>query len=74
MIITHILKDCVTEKDGESYCPSRIMLMLGVLSFIALSCLAVYLGQKFSAMDWGTGFGSLLGGGGAGIWAKGKSE
>jgi len=69
-----ILKDLVTEKDGESYCPARIGMLVGLMVFIALSIYAVLHGKDFDPMQWGGGYGSLLGGGGAGIWAKGKAE
>ena len=69
-----IIKDLITEKDGESYCPERLLLIAGVVVFLALAMYAVWHGKDFNAQDYGIGLGSLLGGGGAGIWAKGKSE
>jgi hypothetical protein len=69
-----LVKDLFTEKDGESFCPARLGLLVGLITFICLSFLAVFHGKDFDPQNWGIGYGSLLGGGGAGIWAKGKSE
>jgi len=69
-----IIKDLVTEADGESFCPERVLLIIGALVFLGLAVFAVFHGKDFNAQDYGIGFGSLLGGGGAGIWAKGKAE
>ena len=69
------LTDIFTENDGDTFCPGRVALILGVLVFIGLSTYSVvYLAQKFDAMGYGTGFGGLTGGSLAGIWAKSKTD
>lgn len=69
-----MIKDLVTCKDGESYDMGRVLLILGALAFIALSIYAVYRGGAFDPMNWGAGYGVLLGGGQAGIAMKSKTE
>ena len=69
------LNDIITENDGVTVCPGRLSLILGVLVFV---CLAIYsviwLGKEFNGTEFGTGYGGLVGGGLAGIWAKSKTD
>lgn len=69
-----LTKDLFTEKDGESFCPARLGLIAGLITFIVLSVYSVIHTGTFDFMGFGTGFGSLVGGSGAGIWMKGKAE
>lgn len=68
------LKALLTESDGVSWCPARLGLLVGLMTFICLSAYAIFHGGAFDPQNWGIGYGSLLGGGGAGIFAKGKVE
>ncbi len=68
------LKDLFTESDGVSFCPARLLWIIGSLSFISLSFVAVWHGKDFNAQDWGLGYGGLLAGGGGAIALKGKVE
>jgi hypothetical protein len=69
-----MIKDLFTEKDGESFCPSRLLLILGGIVFLTLAVYSVLHGKEFNAQDFGLGYGGLLGGGGAGIALKGRTE
>jgi len=44
------------------------------LAFIGLAIWSVIHGKEFDPQSYGLGYGGLLSGGGAGIWAKGKVE
>lgn len=67
--------DLITENDGETVCPGRIVLLFGTAVFIILAIYdVIWLGKEFNAMQYGTGYGSLTGGGLAGIWAKSKTD
>ena len=65
------ISDIITENDGDTICPGRIFLIIGALVFLGLAC---YNASHFNAMNFGTGYGSLLGGGLTGIWAKSKTD
>jgi hypothetical protein len=69
-----LVSDCLTGKDGESYDVGRVLWIIGVLAFIGLSIYGLYRGGAFDPLNWGTGYGAILGGGGAGIGMKSKTE
>lgn len=73
-LLSALIKDCATGKDGVSYDVGRILWIVGVLSFIGLSVVSIIKSGTFDAMNWGTGYGSLLVGGGAGVGLKSKTE
>ena len=66
--------DLITESDGVSVCPARLLLILGALAFIGLAIWAVIHGKEFDPQAYGVGYGGLLAGGGGGILMKGKVE
>lgn len=68
------LKDMLTGVDGESFDVGRVLWVLGVFAFVILSGYSLYRGGAFDALGWGTGYGAILGGGGAGIGFKRKAE
>jgi hypothetical protein len=68
------ITDILTENDGVTICPGRMALIFGASTFLALAIWAVYLKHDFDAQSFGLGYGSLLGGGLAGIWAKSKTD
>jgi len=69
------LSDIITENNGDSICPGRVALMLGVVTFVFLAICDVLLhGKGFDAASFGTGYGALTGGGLAGIWMKSKTD
>jgi hypothetical protein len=68
------LKDLVTESDGVSYCPARLLWITGAIAFIMLSFYAAIHGKDFNSQDFGLGYGGLLAGGGSSVLLKGKVE
>jgi hypothetical protein len=72
--MNQIFKDCLTGKDGESYDIGRVLWIVGVFTFIGLSFYAVMRSGTFDPLNWGAGYGALLGGGGAGVALKAKTE
>ncbi|WP_020474575.1 hypothetical protein [Zavarzinella formosa] len=74
MILASFIKDCLTGKDGESFDIGRALWMAGALAFIGLSLYSLYRGGAFDPINWGTGYGAILGGGGAGVAMKSKTE
>ncbi len=61
-LLKRVVKDSVTEKDGTSFDPIKILGSFGILVFLGLSIYTVILNPaSFNYMNWGIGFGSVLG-------------
>ncbi len=73
-LISTFFKHCLTGIDGETYDPARVIFFLGALAFIAYSGYTVWKLGTFDPQSYGLGFGGILGGGGAGIGLKAKTE
>lgn len=69
-----VLKALLTESDGVSWCPARLGLLAGLTIFIIFSAISLFKGGAFDPLSWGSGFSTIIGSGGAAIWAKGKVE
>ena len=69
-----LFKDCFTGKDNSTYDIARILWSIGVMVYIALAIVDVYLRQKFQYSEFGTGFGIVLGAGGFSVWLKRNTE
>lgn len=64
-----------TEDDANSvFCPVRVVWMLGALVFLGLAIYGALQEKKFDLLDFGTGFGALMGGSGASLYFKTKGE
>jgi hypothetical protein len=64
------LKELVTEPDNKTFCPLRIVALLGVAQFFGLT-LANYLQHAaFDPQAWALGFGGLVAGVGDGLKMK----
>lgn len=69
-----ILKDWLTGVDGQTYDIGRTLWMLSVLVFLGCAVYAIYKGQAWNAVEYGTGAGLVLAGGGVAIGLKAKTE
>ncbi len=74
MLIAAFIKDCMTAKDGESYDVGRFLWVVGALAFLGLSIYTAINNHAFDPMNFGAGYGGILGGGGAGLGMKAKTE
>jgi hypothetical protein len=72
--VNQLFKDCLTAKDGESYDVGRILLFMLALAFVGFTAADLFLNHHFDASSFGVNAGALLGGGGAGIGFKAKTE
>jgi hypothetical protein len=73
--ITITIKHILTGIDGESYDVARVMGVAGVLFFMGMTCWNVmYKGMPFDYVNWGIGFGSVMGSMGIAIKLKEKTE
>lgn len=69
-----IINDMLTGLDGESFDIGRILWAAGVISYIAYGGWHLFLNHLYNPMDYGTGLGVVLAGGGAAIGMKAKTE
>jgi hypothetical protein len=69
-----IFKDICTCLDGETYDVGRILLIAGSVALVVFAGVSVWKSGAFDAQGFGLGLGGLLGGGGAGIGLKAKTE
>jgi hypothetical protein len=75
MKMPSFLKDLMTTKDGVSYDPIRVGLVVTVLSLLAFTGWDVIANSHpFDALNFCGGAGALFGGAGLGIGAKRKDE
>ena len=70
----NIIKDCATCRDGETYDVARVILLVGSVALIAFTGISVWKSGAFDPSNFGIGLGSLLGGAGAGIGLKARTE
>lgn len=70
MFIRHLL----TGIDGKSYDVGRVLWLYIGIAFIAFEAYELHHGGHFDPNNFGIGSGAILGGGGAGIGLKAKTE
>lgn len=68
------IKDCLTCKTGEHYDIGRVLWAIGVIVFLGLAVGDLIINGHFSAVDYGTGLGLVLAGGGVALKLKHKTE
>ena len=69
-----IIKHILTGIDGETYDPARVIWVAISFTFIVGALYGIFHGKDFNMQDFGIGSGALLGGGGAGVAVKSKTE
>jgi hypothetical protein len=73
-LIKRVLHDCLTGVDGITYDPARVYGAMAVFVFLANSMYAIYRGQPWGPVEFGTGFGLLMAGFGAAVAIKARTE
>lgn len=68
------LKDLITDVAGADYDIAKALWLLGVLSFIVYGGWHIYSNHTFNPMDYGTGLGAALAGGGFGVSQRSKEQ
>jgi hypothetical protein len=74
MKLPEMLIQTFTGKDNKTIDIARILWALGCISFLGCAFYALYKGQNWDAVAFGTGFAALLAGGGAAIGLKKGTE
>ena len=61
-VFSKVVKHCLTEKDGESFDIVKVLGAFGLLIYFGLSVYTVILNpSSFNYMNWGIGFGTVIG-------------
>jgi hypothetical protein len=74
MTAKEFLLGCVTGKDNETPDIGRILLIIGVIFYIIMEIMDVYMTKTFECKDWAEGLAYLLGGGGLLLFLKKNTE
>lgn len=69
-----ICRDLFTGIDGTTFDILRVGCALGLVSYIGLSTYAIFTGDDFNWIGFGTGFAAILAASGAGIGLKKDTE
>jgi len=69
-----IVKDMITQADGESFCLMRVMTIFGALACVIYAGYSIYKGVTVSFTEWAQAYATVTGGGSLSIWAKSKAE
>jgi hypothetical protein len=72
--IQTLINDCITGIDGKTVDPARVYLAGAVVVFLGGAITIIVQTHSLNFVDFGTGFGMLLAGGGLGIALKSKTE
>lgn len=67
------LQDLLTETDNKTFCPVRIIAILGALQYLGLAVVNYAQHGVFDAQNYAIGFGALLGGVGVALGLKKES-
>ncbi|HWU35474.1 MAG TPA: hypothetical protein VN023_09600 [Methylovorus sp.] len=73
-LVKKVIHDCLTGADGATYDPARVYGAMAVNVFLVNALYALYKGQTWDPVNYGTGFGILLAGFGAAVALKSKTE
>jgi len=73
-VIGRVLKGWFTGVDNQSFELGRFLWMLGVLSMIVFGGYAIFEGQTFDPVAYGTGFALILAAGGGAIAMKDRAN
>ena len=64
------LQNLLTETDNQTFCPVRILALLGALQYLGLTFAHYIQHQVFDPQGYAVGFGALLGGIGVALGLK----
>lgn len=69
-----LLKDLFTGRDNKTWDLGRIMWAMGTAVYCGISVYSLYQGIAIDPLNWATGFGAILAGGGAALRLKQSDE
>lgn len=68
------IKHCLTGVDGRTWDLGRVLWALTGVAFVVFAAWSLLHGGVFDPQNFGVGAGTILGGGGAGVGLKAKTE
>lgn len=68
------LHDLLTETDNQTFCPVRIVAIVGTVQYLGISLAHYIQHQVFDPQGFAVGFGALLGGVGVALGLKKDSK
>lgn len=71
---TKFCKDTCTHSDNETFDLGRVLWALGTLVFLGSTVYSLLQGAEWDAIEYGTGLGLVLAGGGLGLKLKETTE
>lgn len=63
-------KHLVTEPDNQTFCPVRVIALLGSFEYLGVSAHNYFAHQVFDPQSFAIGFGALIGGAGVALGLK----
>lgn len=72
--VLNFFNDLLTEPDNKTFCPVRILAVLGSLQYIALAAANYVQHSVFDPQGYAVGFGALIGGIGVALKLKKDSK
>jgi len=60
--IKKVIKDVLTENDGESFCPARLSGFIALFSYLGIAVYSVHLSHSVDLVALGTGLATVLAG------------
>jgi hypothetical protein len=73
-LIKKVIKDCLTEDDGQSYCGAKVASFIALFCYLGNVTYAIHSAQTLDFSAFGTGLASVLAGCGALIAGKQLSK
>jgi hypothetical protein len=69
-----VIKNITTEKDGVTWCPARILWILGTFAYFVLAGYHVWNTKQFDYLSFGSGFAAIQASGAAAVRIKIQTE
>ena len=66
----NFFKNLITEPDNKTFCPVRILAILGILEYLVIAALNYHQHATFDLQNFGLGFSGLIGGVGLALGMK----
>ena len=71
---SQVIKNITTESDNSTYDAASILWIAGVISFMIYSGYDLYSNKRYNSVEYGTGLGIVLAGGGLGVKIKNQNS
>lgn len=73
-LISEVIKNITTEKDGTTWCPARVLWVIGTMAYLILAGYQVWHTKQFDYLAFGSGFAAIQAAGAAAVRIKIQTE